>query len=513
MGWMFPLPRLLAALLMVWACVAAAQAEEVDPSLLKFREGFSLRVPAGWQTVTATLDGPAPAAGQGVVTLLRLQTPENRPPASLTIVRDEGPPPVALEQDAIERLGEFAALLGARVEKMEHRASSGASGTSAVCEAETSLAGGARVFGCLALARPAQAVLRCYWQRAADDAQAKAEIEHCLASLKLELHATVEADSPPTVNSDLVNRWRGCLTLVEGQKGRGSGFLCQIEGAPWLITNAHVLSDNPNPVFTTLDRQRLNPGDAFLAVDHDICKLKMSGLSAVPEAMLNVESEVRIGDEVLVPGNMEGAGVITALPGKVVGIGPHLVEVDATFLPGNSGSPIFHRKSGKIIGLATFLTVHTPSDALGEGAVKPTVRRFGYRIDSVKTWEPVNWFRFYLQSAQLAKIKATSADFVKLFEDSASGPLAAERYQTPAIRQAIENYRARLLSSSHPSAADREMGRRSLFSDLRAATRSDIVAFDSRNAYDYFRRKVGEEERLRDELYAQLTREIQAKGQ
>ncbi len=118
------------------------------------------------------------------------------------------------------------------------------------------------------------------------------------------------------------------------------------------------------------------------------------------QIMTGVDENAAIGDEVVVLGNAEGAGVINTINGKIVGIGPNLVEVDAPFQPGNSGSPIVHLKTGKVVGVATYLTIRKFDSATKEPVKVPIVRRFGYRLDSVKIWQPVSWQSFYAQAAE-----------------------------------------------------------------------------------------------------------------
>ena len=93
----------------------------------------------------------------------------------------------------------------------------------------------------------------------------------------------------------------------------------------------------------------------------------------------NLNANVAVGDEVWVLGNAEGAHVVTPIAGKLVGIGPNLVEVDAPFVPGNSGSPIIHKRTGKVIGVATYV-IQRAADAAPGLSLPTAVRRFGYRV-------------------------------------------------------------------------------------------------------------------------------------
>ncbi len=126
-----------------------------------------------------------------------------------------------------------------------------------------------------------------------------------------------------------------------------------------------------------------------------------AGGSAPFKIMQDVGPETSIGDEVVVLGNAEGAGVVNTLYGRIVGIGPNLVEVDAPFVPGNSGSPIIHFKTGEVIGVATYARVEGMGMFFGGSE---EVRRFGYRIDSVKTWQPVDQKLFTAQAVEMEHI-------------------------------------------------------------------------------------------------------------
>jgi len=245
-----------------------------------------------------------------------------------------------------------------------------------------------------------------------------------------------------------------------------------------------------------------------LAVDHEVCRMKVGPNTAAPELMTDLDAVVRIGDEILVPGNAEGAGVIKPFHGRIVGIGPNLVEVDAPFVPGNSGSPIIHQASGKVVGVATYLMTRKV-DQSGTGKVETVVRRFGYRIDSVKQWEAVNWPRFYAQSAQTQQIESFGAEFLKLFENAKAGHLASSDYTNPGIRRALQAFESKVRANgTRMSTNDDANARRNLLADLRVATRADLFAFDSRNAYDFFRRTLILEQKFREDLYTGFTQAI-----
>ena len=303
-----------------------------------------------------------------------------------------------------------------------------------------------------------------------------------------------------------VEKFRNCLVVVEGSKGKGSGFVCTLDGQPAVLTNTHVLAGNPQPRFTTMDGAVLQPTSASLAVEHDICKLPLPSASSALEVM-DASTSPKIGDAIAVLGNSEGAGVIKPLEGTIVGIGPNLIEVNAPFVPGNSGSPIVHLESGKVIGIATYLVTRKVNETSAQG-MDTEVRRFGYRIDSAKSWEPVVWPRFYAQSDQVNKILSVGEEFAQFLAFLRDPDRGLPQFGNSAVRRAVETFQSRLSSSRRMSAVDMQNSQREFLSNLRAATRSDIASFDTRTSYDYFRRQVADETKFRDALYQAFTKSL-----
>jgi hypothetical protein len=314
--------------------------------------------------------------------------------------------------------------------------------------------------------------------------------------------------------AQLVQDDHASFIIVEGQKGVGSGFICALNGKAFAITNAHVMSENTGIKLKSLNGSLLTPGAAGIASGHDIVRLEVVTPVKPLEIMTGIDEVVKIGDPVIIPGNAGGAGVVKAIEGKVVGIGPNLIEVDAPFIKGNSGSPIIHLPTGKVLGVATYLIERKVSEG-DKGEVKVETRRFGYRLDSVTQWEPVNWQRFTLQAAQIAKIQDVSEDFIRLFNSiSKDNPISPGNYVSPDIQRALQeflNVVDRGGKHNIASLADRKEAVRRLFSDLRIVAKSDIGLFDSRNAYDYFRREAVEEQQLREKIQGILTKELESR--
>lgn len=299
--------------------------------------------------------------------------------------------------------------------------------------------------------------------------------------------------------TDSLQSASGSLVFVEANGGAGSAFACKIGDKNYVITNQHVVAGQSNLKFTLLDRTQLKTGAAMAATGHDIIAFAAGADAKALEIQGDLEKNILIGDEVVVLGNTEGARVIQPLKGKLLGIGPDLVEVSAAFLPGNSGSPIIHLKTGKVIGVATYLTVrdlNIPSER-----TEPKVRRFGYRLDSIKRWQPISWPLYQQEHAQLQKVEARTADLSGLLEDLAeNGKIDPQKHQNPAIKPPIEKF-SEIVKRRGISTPDRNRAIKDLMSSLRTACTSDIEALKSRLRYDYFQRRLNEERQLRTQFW------------
>ncbi len=311
--------------------------------------------------------------------------------------------------------------------------------------------------------------------------------------------AAVRAQSADEQAANLVKEYSGSLVFVEDKGGAGSGFVCTFAGRKFVFTNQHVVAGHSGAKLTLLDQSQLKVGQAAAAVGHDIMSLALLSDTKAMDMMTEVEKNASIGDEVVVLGNPEGARVIKPLTGKLVGIGPNLIEVTAEFVPGNSGSPIFHLKSGKVIGIATYLTMRD-MDGLSGRAV-PKVRRFGYRLDSVKQWQPVAWPAYNEEHATIERIKERTHDLAALLREmSRSGGVNASHHQNPAIRRPLDKF-SEATSAKGLLPTDRARAVKDLMDAMRQASQSDVQLANARLRYDFFRKELSEEQQVRGQFY------------
>jgi S1-C subfamily serine protease len=197
------------------------------------------------------------------------------------------------------------------------------------------------------------------------------------------------------------------VVLVKGDNAQGTGFLIKTTNGPVVFTNIHVISNNPNLKITTNTGLPITILSYQGATDRDLAMITVkNGAFSYLTLASDVSGAVQPGDEVITPGNSEGGGVILNTDGKVMGIGPDRIEFDNPIYHGNSGGPIFHVKSGTVIGVVTEAIKVDVSDEIDKtsfaspnSAIRNSLRYFGLRLDTVPKWELYDWKRLQTETA------------------------------------------------------------------------------------------------------------------
>ena len=295
---------------------------------------------------------------------------------------------------------------------------------------------------------------------------------------------------------------REVLVIMHGSNSAQTGFICNLGGHTNIVTNTHVIADHPGTKLTYIDGSPLTVSDSATAVGCDLLRLQTITASKPLEIVSDFNSTVKIGDAVMIPTLDGDTKNVKPVEGKVVGIGPNLVEVDAPFEPGSSGSPIIQETTGKVLGVAAYVIERSMSrDAAAGQQVVKNVRRFGYRLDNVKDWQAINWQVFYTEAQQVNAIQDLSMDFIKMLD--AGKDFNHAKYTSPAMKRAVDQYNNEFLVGGVATAmsdADARGALNGFVFAVRGAAKSDISVFQSRPAYDFFRREVDDEALFRNEL-------------
>jgi hypothetical protein len=214
--------------------------------------------------------------------------------------------------------------------------------------------------------------------------------------------AVSDAASPEASNLRALedtNEMGKSVVLITTASGSGTGFACEFRNQQYIATNLHVIEGADVITVKPLSGDPVQlSGKLIVAEDADVCLLGIKGslsdLGITPLTFMeNVVAQSKVADEVVCLGNSLGNGVITTTKGAIKAYGQPRIEIDCPVVPGNSGGPIIHTDSGKVIGLVTEAIINKLSfGELGKAASKSKqsqvrdISYFGHRVDTIKKW-------------------------------------------------------------------------------------------------------------------------------
>ena len=198
--------------------------------------------------------------------------------------------------------------------------------------------------------------------------------------------------------------------LAETKMGNGSGFVVQINGACYLVTNAHVVASVAKVEFKNpAGRITITSGQVEVADDRDMVRFPSQS-----DAGLLLGNEVKADDETVAYGNSGGEGVVTKLPGRVLGVGVDRLEVSCEIISGNSGGPILNAQS-RVLAVSSYLTnTGNVAEWIKNGTRFDKARRFGYRLTEGIKWTSIPFPQFVSESTQIVSISELSDHFAHL---------------------------------------------------------------------------------------------------
>ena len=186
--------------------------------------------------------------------------------------------------------------------------------------------------------------------------------------------------------------------FVDGRAGTGTGFLCEINGVKYFVTNRHVANQRGKITALFQDGRRLSfvsDSPMEMAVNRDLVRFKVK----TEQECLQVADDVpNIGEEIEFYGNAGGKGVITVTTGKILAVGQENVEINSQIQGGNSGSPLVRVSDGKVVGVTTLSTynrIDGDPSKIGtryDPNVKLT-REFAVRFTGVE-WQSMSYGKF-----------------------------------------------------------------------------------------------------------------------
>jgi hypothetical protein len=162
------------------------------------------------------------------------------------------------------------------------------------------------------------------------------------------LSSTQPATTPDTFRPEEV------VVPVRFDSRTGAGFIAKMNGGHFFVTNIHVLAVFKGKHLRTVLGQAIElPDECFLSKSRDVALVPVKWDGDAAEVMGGLATAPKAGDPVSawIPST---DATVSRNEGVVVDILPDVVEVTSTFKPGNSGAPIFHLASGKVLAIASY---------------------------------------------------------------------------------------------------------------------------------------------------------------
>ena len=313
------------------------------------------------------------------------------------------------------------------------------------------------------------------------------------------------------------------VVVIKGDHAEGTGFLVKTALGPAVVTNLHVLSANPNVTLWDPTGAPIKMLSLKGAVDRDLAMILVQDNHYTYLYLANdIKDTVQPGDEVITPGNSEGGEVVINTTGTVLGIGPQRIEISNPVYHGNSGGPIFHSKTGKVLGVVTQgmkTVLKNDLDASSfknkKSALKGTMRYFGLRLDNVPRWEDYDWNRFLSETTLLEKFHDESrcldsymngADYERnrlTSADGESGAPDARYYQRDEkIETAHQNFHQATADVTGPGRLDAV---RELIMDLQGVADDDMITMQNPGSfYSFDQLRAKEEVQYRKALRSEI---------
>ena len=334
------------------------------------------------------------------------------------------------------------------------------------------------------------------------------------------------ASTPAAPAANLTQDQARAVVLVKGDMAEGTGFLVQTKDGPAVITNQHVIANNPNVKLTTSNGLVIQAIACKAATDRDLAMFMIKDAGYSYLQLATDVTAVSPGDQVVTPGNSEGGEVMLNTTGKVLALGPDRVEIDNPIYHGNSGGPVFDTKMGKVIGVVTEAIKVDTDDSLDKAsfasrnsAIQNSMRYFALRVDNVPQWEDINLNSFQGETAFLDKFDQRS----KCLDSFLNSPSSSDNTngQQQSSDQSQNNEAANLwrqdkaLTRANDQFEDQSGGNvdtsqqmdalRELLGSIVDAANTDVTTIQNQNNfYSYDRQRAKEEMEYRQEIRDEL---------
>lgn len=313
-----------------------------------------------------------------------------------------------------------------------------------------------------------------------------------------------KADVPHV--SALPNEKLLAIVIIEGKSGTGTGFIAKLRDKLFVFTNQHVIAGNEKIELKTINGELLAYDSIFAGEGHDVAMFRLSNANE-GTPFFELESDpflnTKTGESVIVPGNSLGAGTVLQARGKIISLGPKLVEHNAPTFSGNSGSPIVHESTMKVVGVDTLSKKSNPLDWANKfsrdqagSQIKSDVRLFGYRIDTINKWNLIDLKKY---NSEFTEIRELETEVVSVYAAVIGSKWHYQKSDTVSrIITDWDNRVSKPLVSNEDKESATKGARFALNSHLNVLR--DKARKRQTSAYDFFKKDYKQIEDLTDEV-------------
>ncbi len=280
-------------------------------------------------------------------------------------------------------------------------------------------------------------------------------------------------------------------------------------------TAAHVLSGNSKLLVKLRDGTVVRKFGALEAAEGaDLVRLAVG--EEVPHFLeiAAAAGVATVGTPVLASGNAGGGGTVGFEEGKVLGVGPESIEIDAEVIQGNSGGPILHGTTREALGVVTHLTAERKDEWAKETRFAG-VRRFGCRLDRNWKWKVVPVEVFLKEGKAILAVQQQSELMIAALSLSQwSSPVFQQQRDNPLSRDiaALQSWiEQQQKGGQRFSETDRKKRLRGIFDSARHRSRSQMATLKS-DGFTWFHRESATQEALQraeiDKAYESTVTEL-----
>ncbi|WP_372809231.1 trypsin-like peptidase domain-containing protein [Pontiella sp.] len=176
---------------------------------------------------------------------------------------------------------------------------------------------------------------------------------------------------------------KNVLVNIDLEEGTVCGFIANMDGKPYVLTNTQLISGHHRFTLSTLSGTMLRPTRIELSATRDLARIQVES-----DAGLKLAAAVSDDTEVMLAGFTSSQSSYSETGGIVQNANEERFDITADFGKENCGSPILTAKM-EVCGIASNIDYYTNS-GISWG---PATRNFIYRIEG-DSWFSPNWKQY-----------------------------------------------------------------------------------------------------------------------